>query len=146
MITPRGSEIATIVKLLESEEYETAEDLAKEILKTAHSLFQERDWYIWINREATLTLLYGPFAQRREAEKCAERAGIGGENYTTKLLSPAAMDRRAEKYDAKRGAVLCSCGHDKGLHEHPKTAGRCMYGSFTNQKWYSECDCKRYEV
>lgn len=147
MIRPRRNEVEAIVELLEGESYETAAELAEAILKRTYLLFQEREWFAWIHRDRGLSLFYGPFAGRSEAERFARDMGLGGENYTMKLYSVAALRERQAQVDKPvTGEPTCRCGHNRGLHEHPKTQGRCMYGHQGARKQHvSDCACKAFE-
>lgn len=145
MIRPRKDEVAQVVQLLESGDFETPEQLAGELLKRVYRMFQERDWEVWAHRSEgeSLVLLFGPFVGDREAEKLAARAALGGRNVIFKLCSPAAMERRLDDPEQ----INCKCGHSKLLHEHDK-AQRCYFGHMEGperrQRWVSDCDCKGY--
>lgn len=142
MIRPRRNEVKAIVELLEDEGYETAEALATEILKRTYVLFGEREWFIWAHgdRDGQL-LLYGPFAQQREAVKLATQAALGGENRVYRVFPPAPLARRLSE---SRTAGRCQCGHLAGLHEHDKSS-QCWAGQMVGRKWTRTCPCQGYQ-
>jgi hypothetical protein len=79
-ITPRANEIKAVVQLLESDEYTTAEALAKDIIKTVASMLDMREWVALTHRwhDGQRGINWGPFASPIEALRVAEHVGAGG--------------------------------------------------------------------
>lgn len=73
-LTPRKSETDPIVALLEDGGYETADQLAKAIVKSAFESLLNREWWLTVARVDDLSLVYGLSATQAQAE----RAELGG--------------------------------------------------------------------
>lgn len=136
-LTPRKDEKATIVALLESEEFDDADKLAGAVLKAAFDIFQHRNLYLLgaSNAIDEPVALFGPFASERDAERAARDAvynyGRSMPLWTVDLLNaaPPGVDKE-----------MCKCGHPRGTHEHPKTAGICLAGAKTVKTRPCPCD------
>lgn len=116
-----------MVALLESADYDTADALAKDVIKCVAGLFAVREWYAhaWRTGPGAPVLAWGPLSSDAEVTKFAVKAGLGGENISVKLYSTASMlDRIAES--GKGTSKHCSvCTHPLGAHAHPMNSNRC---------------------
>ncbi|UZJ23687.1 hypothetical protein RHODO2019_10755 [Rhodococcus antarcticus] len=133
-LTPRADEVKAVVALLESDGYDSATALAKDIIRTVGEQLSEREMYAWVWRaqEGSYQLAWGPFSSEFEVRSMAKKAGLGGDHMTLKLYSVGAM---TERLDAKAPSPMCAtCGHPHGAHEHPKQGGKCSI---------KKCTCKR---
>ncbi len=124
---PRRAEVAPLVDTLERQTddghpyWETPEELAKAVLKQSFTVIQSRS-LVFVNwAVAGGHIQVGPFASQGDALRW--HASVGGEATIHPLTGPGLLS------DPVVASVECaSCGHIKGLHEHPRTAGRCMAG------------------
>lgn len=138
-LTPRKDEVKAIVELLEDDGFESADALAKEIIKRVGVLLEDRELVAWVHRfgpEAPYQLAWGPFSSRSEAERLAKKTGVGGENMILPMGSVSAIEERLKEKPA--GTALCTCGHSEVVHQHPGFRGRCVGARGT-------CKCKKYE-
>lgn len=138
-LTPRGAEVKAIVELLESEQFDSADALAKAILKRIGELFSERDFYAWVYRETpdAWYLPYGPFTSESEAKKFAGKYvdSLKGQHMILPLFSTQALvDRLAEHKLPNLFCTNPTCTHQLLSHEHPKKNGRCAVRG---------CSCKK---
>jgi len=127
-ITPRGPEVKAIVDLLESTEYESAEALAKAIIKRTGDLLAERDWYGWFYQETpeAFILSWGPFSSDSEARRFAAKyvGMLKGRHMILPLHSTTGLVNRMASY--KIPSQFCSdCNHSLISHEHPKIQPKC---------------------
>lgn len=73
-ITPRKTETDAVVRLLESDLYPDAAQLAAAIVKVAYDALLRREWWLTVVDVDGLTLVYGLSATEHQAE----RAELGG--------------------------------------------------------------------
>jgi hypothetical protein len=138
-VTPRAAEVKAVVQVMEDTGYDTAEAMAKDIIKRVAELFAERDWHAYACRLAGtsgLVLMWGPLSSPTEVQRFASKVGIEGEHREVKLYSTAAMLGRIEDeltVEAKDAGTCQSCGHPRGLHLHEKKVGQCQLDG---------CNCK----
>lgn len=136
-LTPRGAEVKAIVNVLESDEFDSAEALAKAIIKTTADFLSDRDWYVWVYRESPEApyLSYGPFTSDTEAMKYAGKhvGMLKGQHMILPVYSTNALTEALASYRIK--SVFCqACAHSLVSHEHPKKNGKCAVRG---------CKCKR---
>lgn len=129
-VSPRKAEVTEIVKLLESDGYDSADALAKDVIKRCAELFAEREWYAYAWRGMGLSLAWGPLSSETEAKKFAQKTELEGQHAVVKLFSTGSLlSRLAEAESAEeRGAFCVTCEHPLGAHEHPKMSGKCAVG------------------
>ncbi|WNV90279.1 hypothetical protein [Umezawaea sp. Da 62-37] len=128
-ITPRKDEVAAVAQLLESDGYDSAEALAKDVIKRVAEVLADREFYAWVHRfgPGQLQIAWGPFTSDAEVVKFAKKAALGGESMSLKLCSTGAFLTRLDKNRAVPSTKCAdpACGHPHGAHEHPKFGGRC---------------------
>jgi hypothetical protein len=126
-ITPRKAEVQQIVSLLESDGYENAEALAKDVLKEAAAIFAGREWhaYAWRTGPGAPVLAWGPLSSPTEVKKFAEKAALGGEHLCVKLFSTTVMLDRIASAEKGKSKHCSLCTHPLGAHEH---RGGCAVG------------------
>lgn len=145
-ITPRKTELAAVVELLESDEFDSANDLAKAIVRTVFSELMERDLWCLASRlvpggAEPVTVLYGPFTSETEATRFAKAAEITGLNLALPMYSPAIAVRAHDERKAIEDRITageyptCKCGHPDFTHQHNGYGGKCATGG---------CGCARF--
>jgi hypothetical protein len=127
-LTPRGTEVKAVVELLESEEFDSAEALAKAILKRTAELLAERDFYAWVYRETpdAFYISHGPFTSETEAKRFAGKyvGSLKGQHMILPLFSTAQFVDRLASH--KLPNYHCAdCNHQLISHEHPKIQPKC---------------------
>lgn len=129
-ITPRKAEVQEIVKLLESDDYDSADGLAKDVIKRVGELFAEREFYAyaWRAGVGSPVLAWGPLPSEAEVKKFATRANLGGQHLAVRLFSTEAMLGRVEEASKGKSSHCPSCGHPLGAHEHPRMSNKCAVG------------------
>lgn len=128
-VTPRKAEVAEVVSLLESTDFDSADDLAKAIIKKVGELFSQRDWtcYAWRSSpEDGLVLAWGPLSSDSEVERLAKKVGLAGEHRSIKLYSTGRLLDGIVKGEAGIDKFCTTCNHPLGAHEHPGRAGKCQ--------------------
>lgn len=136
-ITPRGNEVKAVVSLMESDEYDTADAMAKAIIKRVAELFAEREWHAWVYRESpdAFYIPFGPFTSDTEAKRFAGRwvDALKGQHMILPLHSTAALTAQMAAY--KSPSHYCAeCNHSLVSHQHPKIQPKCAVKG---------CKCKR---
>lgn len=131
-LTPRKEEVKAVVELLESDGYDSADALAKDVIKRVAELFAEREWYAYAFRfgPGSQVISWGPLPSETEVKRFADRLGVEGEHLSVHLFSTAAALTRLEATSADvvgKDAILCpKCGHPNGTHRHEKKLGICQ--------------------
>ena len=102
---PKKDERAQVAALLESGEYETAEDMADAVLKTAWDLLCQRQTHTIAIRvdgnPAGPTLLYGPYTDLGSAKRALKTVGSGGQAALFKVLPSGVLDDRLTELNRK---------------------------------------------
>ncbi|WP_328742137.1 hypothetical protein OG436_13995 [Streptomyces caniferus] len=129
-ITPRKEEVAAVVALLEDPTFESADQLAKAIYKTAAELLQMRDLFALVHtwQDGHRGLNFGPFGSEAEMKTFASKMAFGGTGKVVKLYSPGVM---LANVDGKKGwKGYCfhpECGHAPFAHSAASAArGACQ--------------------
>lgn len=130
-LTPRANEVKAVAAVLEDASHESAEALAKAVIKTVADLLEEREFYALAWRDKAgpdaLSLAWGIFPSENEAAKFLGKLDIGGMGRPIKLYSAAEMTARIDAPDDPAGRRLCStCEHPHGTHMHEKRLGKCQ--------------------
>ncbi|MFD7738019.1 hypothetical protein [Kitasatospora sp. NPDC059800] len=128
-LTPRKEEVSAIVALLESQDFDSADQMAKALLKEAGEILQMRDWYALVHtwNDGHRGLSWAPFGNESEAIAFANKLTIGGTARLVKLYSPGIM---LANIDGKKGwKGYCQdpeCGHAPFAHSTVSaTRGAC---------------------
>lgn len=132
-IIPRAAEVKQVVALLESDEFDTSEDMGKAIVRLVAGLLSERDSYgVGFGlRTDGMRLAKGPYWGRAQAEKEARRLRDAG---VVAFVAPLfSTDVQPEQ-----GVKSCQCGHPKERHHN--TYGCATY----TQK--EKCSCRNYSA
>lgn len=127
-LTPRKNEVAAIVELLEKDGYETAEALAKDVIKKVAELFSEREFYAlaWREGPTGLSLCWGPLTSDNEVTKFGEKLALGGQAVSVKLGSVASMLECQASAEEGLSKLCTTCHHPHGTHRHEGKLGQCM--------------------
>lgn len=125
-ITPRKDETERVVALLESDEFDSADKMAKAIIKEVADILSMRDYYAITHRWGdNKGINWGPYGSESEAAKVAEKLQLGGKWGLVKVYSSGML---AARMDGKLGwKGLCqSCGHVAEDHLMVASSrGRC---------------------
>lgn len=135
-ITPRGEEVKAVVDLLESDGFDSADKMAKAVIKEVADMLAMREWFalthIWENGSKGLN--FGPYGSKAEVKKAAEAIG-GGSYMAIPLHSPGKLQAN---YEGKKWKGYCqSCEHSPALH--------LADGSSRGKCGLSYCDCPKYQ-
>ena len=136
-VVPRKREVDEIVKLLESSEHDSAEALAKEVIKRTAELFADREWFAYAMRlggPGGTVLAWGPLSSETEVRKFATKADLGLDTICVKLYSTGSMLTRIAEGEKGKSAMCLNCHHPHGAHEHPGQGSRCALKT---------CPCKQ---
>lgn len=141
-LTPRKDEVRRVLEVLESPDFESGKDMAKEVIRVVHELFEEREWTALLWRdEATLgkdlVLSWGPFTSVTEADRFAKRLEIGGTARALPLSSVAMMEAHIATTNKGKAKNCPNCNHPIGTHLHERKVGHCMV---------ARCKCKSMEI
>ena len=138
-LTPRKDEVAALVELLDLD-WDSPEALAKAFLKRSFELIQQRTTYLVAVPNGQMSSVYGVFATAADAKRAGDASMFGRAFYVRPLWGTPELQENQEA-----GARLCkTCNHPKGLHDHPKTAGRCVQGVGPS-KSIQPCTCTQFE-
>lgn len=138
-LTPRKEEIDRVKAILESDEYTSADQMARALIKEVADELDMRDWYALTHRwrDGQRGINWGPFASGIEALRVAEYIGEG-QYGTVKLYSPGVLVANAK--GRKNTAGYCrhqQCGHAPFLH--------LTAGSRRGACGLSTCDCPSFK-
>ena len=137
-LVPRKAEIKQVVEVLEDPGYESADAMARALLKLTYRLLQERDWWVAGWQESNprengvrWNHLYGPFASHTDAYK-ALLIGVavgpdGVQRGIFKVNGIAAAEDLLAALDSDESALdpTCTCGHRKSNHNVPGAGPGC---------------------
>jgi hypothetical protein len=129
-LTPRKEEIKEVVATLESDQFDSADAMAKALIKQVADILWMRDWYVLgtkFSEDSTFWLPYGPFASESEAESVFKKYGAGGKYArTVKIYSPG---RLVAYTTGKQGwpGYCAGCGCDPSWHlQDGSSRGKCV--------------------
>lgn len=129
MITPRKAEINAIAAIIDSDEYESSEQMAYAVIKETAGLLSLRDTYgIAAGFEPGPGLAFGPYYDARSLQKALIEAQQAGLTARKARLTGVGHLRPVEVR-----SVLCECGHRVELH--PKSS-KCLV--------LPTCHCKAF--
>ena len=139
-LTPRGEEVAEVVALLENGDYDSAEALAKDIIKLVSDFLWFRAWYVLVIRGRATA--FGPFASEAEAASFGQKFQgiiVPASPAEWGVATVHGLGGTAEER-AGGGFGYCAsegCGHPAYAHSMAGTSrGKCVLG---------KCDCGGYE-
>lgn len=144
-ISPRKNEIDAAITVLQSEEYETPEQMARALVKSISAELSKRDAFgVGIGlRTDNLRLAHGPYYTQLEAKRVVREAEARGlVAFIAPLLGASNALREEEEAMNKR----CVCGHPPQLHGSaikPKAVTTIGCGVY---KHNVKCPCKGYEM
>lgn len=139
-LTPRKEEIDGVKQILENDGYDSADQMAKALIKEVAEMLWMRDWFalVHINGAGNAGLNWAPFSSPIEALNLAERIGVQGRFGTVKLYSPGVLLANAEGKKGWKGYCQdAACGHAPWLHLQAG-AGRGKCG-------LSSCQCAKFK-
>ena len=115
-LTRSKDEVARIVALLESDEYDNAEQLAYAVLKEATEVIAARG--MWVVRPSNAPVWWGPYWTVTQAQKAWETqigplAGAGGRGEVG-WVSPWPETPPPQEESGMR--ERCACGHIRAYH------------------------------
>jgi len=127
-ISPRRDEVNAVVALLTSDDYDTSEAMAKDVVKLVADLLSKRDTLgVALNFAGNPPgLAIGPFYSKRDAEKTATDAREAGMEARINRLSGTGAIRPV----AVLTAAFCgTCNHRVEMHPNVEC-------------YVHKCDCK----
>ncbi|MFI0985048.1 hypothetical protein [Streptomyces exfoliatus] len=139
-LTPRKEEVEAVKALLEDPTFESADQMAKAVIKEVASFLQMRDWtalvHTWADGRRGLN--FAPFANESEARAFASKMAFGGTGRPVRLSSPGVMLANADGKKGWKGYCLNpECGHAPFTHSAATAArGACQIPT---------CPCGRFE-
>lgn len=126
-IATRKPEVDAIVELLESDDFDSAEKMARKVISTAFGLMAERDWWVVASRldGGGPVTLYGFFATEGAALKALAQNSLAlfGEATVYPVRGLSARTAEIERADA-RSDDCSTCSHPRIAHEWPRPRSR----------------------
>ncbi|MEU3050902.1 hypothetical protein ABZ705_31140 [Streptomyces sp. NPDC006984] len=139
-LTPRREEIDAVKALLEDDSFESADQMARTLIKEVAGILQMRDWIALVHtwKDGSRGLNFAPFGNEAEAKSFATKLAIGGTGRLVKLHSPGVM---LANIDGKKGwKGYCQhpeCGHAPFTHSAASAArGTCQIPT---------CPCAKFQ-
>ncbi|MEU7570294.1 hypothetical protein [Micromonospora sp. NPDC049240] len=139
-LTPRREEVQQVVEILESDQFKSADDMAKALIKEVAEMLDMRDWVALTHRfgDGQLGINWGPFSSGIEANRYAEKVGINGKFGVVKLYSPGLLLANAQgaKKATKDFCTNTHCMHASWVHSAlGNSRGKCVLET---------CPCTKY--
>lgn len=127
-VAPRKHEVEALVQLLESDEFTSADQMARKVLATAFELMAGRDWFVVASRldsdGPAPVVTYGFFATESAAMKAIEKNSLGLFGKTAILEVKSLLDRSdylTAEEQARVDALGCAaCDHSYEAHYWPR--------------------------
>jgi hypothetical protein len=137
--TPRKEEYKAVVDMLESDEYDNADQMAKALVKAVADMLWQRDWQaVTLGFDGKAAWSYGPFSSESEADKFAQSClGLGNnvQYRKTLLASPARVVGHLFGAPGVKGFCK-TCGHSPFDHgTDGSSRGKCFL---------PECECAKW--
>jgi hypothetical protein len=137
-LTPRSEEVKAVIEILESDEYDSAQAMAKALIKEVAEILSMRDWWAVAHRFAgdeTGGLNWGPYSSVTEAQKAYEKFIGAGEARAVKVYSAGHLEAMAV---GKKWKGFCEvCHHAKSLH--------MSEGNSRDKCGLSNCKCPKFK-
>lgn len=145
-ITPRKEEVAAVIEVLESDEFESSEDMARALVKTIATALQNRDGYgVAIGlRSDDLRIPHGMYFTILEAKRVVKEAEARG---LVAFIAPLLGAANALTEEVEATHKRCICKHPQILHGSaikPKAVTSIGCGVYLKDK--TKCPCKTYEM
>lgn len=131
--TPRGSEVAAVVAVLESDEFDDAKAMAQAIVRALAKELTLRETYVIVPPDAPFG--YGPYWSQKDAEKAWETE-IGSSFGRRGRLLRAFPWTEQDELNAS-----CECSHQKENHVIPGPKNKPGKPSECGR---TGCPCKSY--
>lgn len=138
--TPRRGEVASIVEILESDAYDGAEAMAKDIIKEVVDILSYRDTYAGTLRlrDGDHGINLGPFYSEADIKSYLKSIATGGEFGAVKVFAPGPIKANQQGADDRSPWCLTEgCGHPAYAH--------LTDGSSRGKCGLSDCECSRYK-
>lgn len=139
-LTPRSEEVKAVVAILESDEFDSAQAMAKTLIKEVAEILSMRDWWALAHRfkgDTSGGINWGPYASPAEAQKAAEKYIGAGEFKAVKVYSAGQVEAKAEGKKWKGYCEVAGCHHAKFLH--------MADGSSRGKCGLSLCKCEKFK-
>jgi hypothetical protein len=146
-LTPRGEEVQAVKDILEDPTFESADQMAKALIKAVAEFLTMRDWYALVHRWPTgeRGMNFAPFGNEAEAHAFAAKLAIGGTGRLVKLHGPGPFIANIDGRKGWKG--YCQhpdCGHAPFVHSAVGTSkGACQLQACKCDKWVAEPPKKR---
>jgi len=138
-LTPRAPEVKAIVEILQSDDYETPEAMAKAVIKEVAEILAMREtWYALVIKGGAKAVNFGPYASDAEVKQVAAKvAGAAPEFHIARMGGSGLLAARLEGYNKRKWTNFCAtCTHAKDLHlTDGNSRARCAL----------ECSCQAYK-
>ncbi|MEU7643322.1 hypothetical protein [Streptomyces huasconensis] len=138
-LTPRREEIDAVKALLEDDSFESADQMARAVIKEVAGILQMRDWVALVHTwsDGSRGLNWAPFGNEAEAKSFASKVAIGGTGRLVRLHSPGVMLANVTSKKGWKGYCLDPrCGHAPFTHSTASAArGACQIPT---------CPCDRF--
>ncbi|MGI5530184.1 hypothetical protein ACQEVX_23200 [Streptomyces syringium] len=129
-LTPRREEIDAVKALLESPDFDSADQMAKAVIKEVAGILQMRDWVALVHtwKDGHRGLNFAPFGNEAEAKAFASKMAVGGTGHLVKLYSPGVMLANVGGKKGWKGYCFHpECGHAPATHSAATAArGACQ--------------------
>ncbi|MEU5433857.1 hypothetical protein AB0G73_10835 [Streptomyces sp. NPDC020719] len=127
--------------LLEDSSFESADQMAKALIKEVAEILQMRDWFALVHtwKDGHRGLNWAPFGNEAEAKSFADKMAIGGTGRLVKLYSPGVMLANAAGKKGWKGYCQHDeCGHAPFTHSAATSArGACQVPT---------CPCPKFQA
>lgn len=134
---PRKNEVAVVVEILSSDEFDSPEDMAKAIIKGLSAELGLRQSYVVVHDS---TRVWGPFYVKRDAEKFGGLMAAAGGSWA---MAPMLGTSLPQQGVVDSSNPLCSCGHVRLVHGS-WTKGSLIPGP--GRCNWKGCDCTALDV
>ena len=139
-VSIRKNELDPIVALLESDEFDSPEKMARAILQQAYESFEERDWWLVGMRNEGNNILYGLHGTEGAARKALEGNTLGLMGTCGVFEVHSAKARQAyvkEAMSPQPDKRFCkTCGHSWASHGVRRSNPGCVG---------KRCNCAEFE-
>jgi len=139
-ITPRTEEVEAVKALLEDPTFESADQMAKALIKEMGAILQMRNWVALVHTwsDGSRGLNWAPFGNEAEAKAFAAKVAIGGAGRLVKLYAPGVTLANVDSKKGWKGYCFHpECGHAPFTHSLAGAArGACQIPT---------CPCPKFQ-